>query len=84
MKFAKGVFGNFFEMSLFLFSFFLTNGSRVKSKELKKHPLLWKDKTQLWLKIASVTAEETEAHLVERMYLSGDTLEKVPEAFMTP
>lgn len=45
--------------------------------------LLWEAKTQPWLKIASVTADEKEEHLVERTHLSGDTFEKVPKAFRT-
>lgn len=68
-------------MSLF---FFLNKWKQSKIKGAVATALLWKDKTQLWLKIASLTADEKEAHLVQRMDLSGDALAKVPEAFMTP
>lgn len=55
-----------------------------KIKETEVTALLWKAKTQPWLKIASITADEKVEHLVERMHLSGDTFEKVPKAFRTP
>lgn len=45
--------------------------------------MLGKDKTQPRLKIASITADEKKAHLVERMHLSGGTSDKVPAAFRT-
>lgn len=48
-----------------------------KIKETEVTALLWKAKTQPWLKIASITADEKLEHLVERMHLSGDTFEKV-------
>lgn len=37
--------------------------------------LLWKDKTQPLLKIATIAADEKKKHLVERMHLSGGTFE---------
>lgn len=81
LKFAKGVSGNFLK---WVFFFFLNKWKQSKIKGAVATALLWKDKTQLWLKIASLTADEKEAHLVQRMDLSGDALAKVPEAFMTP
>lgn len=55
-----------------------------KIKETEATALLWKAKTQSYLKITSITADEKEEHLVERMHLSGDTFEKAPKAFRTP
>lgn len=75
MKFAEGIFRNFFEMS----SFFKKNGREIKGTQATS--LLWKDKTQPRLKIVSITADEKQEHLVGRMHLSGDTFEKVPKAF---
>lgn len=80
LKFAKGVFGNFLKWVFF----FLNKWKQSKIKGAEATSLLWKDKAQLWLKIASITADEKEAHLVQRMDLSGDAAEKVPEALMTP
>lgn len=43
--------------------------------------MLWKDKTQPRLKIASITADGKKEHLVERMHSSGDTFDKMPKGF---